>query len=46
LKAFTKDGTPSEDAMKFHIKEIREQAKIKAEFTSASYSITSCSRNF
>jgi ABC-type nitrate/sulfonate/bicarbonate transport system substrate-binding protein len=31
LKAFTKDGTTSEDAVKIEIKEIREQAKIKAE---------------
>jgi hypothetical protein len=31
LKAFTKDGTTSEDAVKVEIKEIREQAKIKAE---------------
>ena len=31
IKAFTKDGTTSEDAVKVEIKEIREQAKIKAE---------------
>jgi len=31
IKAFTRDGTTSEDAVKVEIKEIREQAKIKAE---------------
>ncbi len=31
IKAFSKDGTTSEDAVKLEIKEIREQAKIKAE---------------
>lgn len=30
-KAFSKDGTTSEDAVKLEIREIREQAKIKAE---------------
>jgi ABC-type nitrate/sulfonate/bicarbonate transport system substrate-binding protein len=31
IKALSKDGTTSEDAVKVEIKEIREQAKIKAE---------------
>ncbi len=31
IKAFTRDGTTSDDAVKVEIKEIREQAKIKAE---------------
>jgi hypothetical protein len=31
IKAFTKDGTTTEDAILVEIKEIREQAKIKAE---------------
>ncbi|MGH7815965.1 MAG: hypothetical protein ACREOR_01120, partial [Candidatus Binatia bacterium] len=31
IKAFTRDGTTPEDAVKVEIKEIREQAKIKAE---------------
>ena len=31
IKAFSKDGTTSEDAVKVEIREIREQAKIKAE---------------
>ncbi len=31
IKAFSKDGTTLEDAVKIEIKEIREQAKIKAE---------------
>jgi ABC-type nitrate/sulfonate/bicarbonate transport system substrate-binding protein len=31
VKAFSKDGTTAEDAVKLEIKEIREQAKIKAE---------------
>jgi signal recognition particle GTPase len=31
IKAFSKDGTTAEDAVKLEIKEIREQAKIKAD---------------
>lgn len=31
IKAFSKDGTTSEDAVKLEIRDIREQAKIKAE---------------
>ena len=33
IKAFSKDGTTLEDAVKIEIKEIREQAKIKAEIS-------------
>jgi len=35
IKVFTKDGMTSEDAIKSEIKEIREQAKLKAEISTS-----------